>query len=207
MLICILDRTNTLMCYTVFPYLLTSHSVAGVPAESLLEWNRVHFFFCSPLPHSLHHHLTSDPLLSRIIRNGVSNESHRSTSLPPSTFPFSSSSLPPPVLPPYHSTSSWWCGHLSIKRGWVSHLPFGPLIVWHTVAQHGCHRLHRAWIRWPDYLSVGFHFPHTHVLHWKQITHNRDETSQMTNQSTACNFDDVSVKCIGQTVFTQRSGH
>lgn len=82
--------------------------------------------------------------------------------------------LPAPtsVFPPFPSSTSWWCSRLSVKRGWVSHLSFRPLIVWHTAAQHGCQGLCRAWIRWPDYHPTRFHSPHTPALPWKQIACN-----------------------------------
>lgn len=99
MLICILDRTNTWMCYTVFPYLLASHSVAGVPAESLVAYCSVKQSTSSSCSHSLPHHLTSDSLLSRITQNAVSNESHRSTCLTPSTSPLFSFLHLLPCLP------------------------------------------------------------------------------------------------------------
>lgn len=66
--------------------------------SSPLQCETEYLFFPFLPPRSLPHHLTSDPLLSRIAWNGVSNESHRSTSLTPSTFPFSSSSLAPCFL-------------------------------------------------------------------------------------------------------------
>lgn len=80
--------------------------------------------------------------------------------------------VPTSVFPPSPSSTSWWCSRLSVKRGWVSHLSFRPLIVWHTAAQHGCQGLCRVWIRWPDYHPTRFHSPHTPALPWKQITCN-----------------------------------
>lgn len=98
-------------------------------------------------------------------------------------------SAPPiSVFPPSPPSTSRWCGHLSIKRGWVSHLPCRPLIVWHTAAQHGCQSLYRAWIRWLDYHSTRFHFPHSPVLPWKQITCNLHRISQTTSGSCSCHF-------------------
>lgn len=73
------------------------------------------------------------------------------------------------VFPPSPSSTSWWCSRLSLKRGWVSHLSFRPLIVWHTAAQHGCQGLCRVWIRWPDYHPTRFHSPHTPALPWKHM--------------------------------------
>lgn len=101
---------------------------------------------------------------------------------------------PPPLHPP--------CGMVicPLRVGESLTCRLAPLIIWHTVAQHGCHRFRRARIRWPDYLPASFHLPHSRVLHWQQITHNQDVTNQMSNLFAACSVHNVSEKYSGQTL-------
>lgn len=167
MLMCILNCTNTWMLHSVsIPAgFMQSRWSTSRETCSPLQWDMKYVFVLFLPPHFLLHLPTSNPLLIRI--------------------PCSSLSLLA-VFPPLSSSQ---CGHLAIKRGWVSHLPFRPLIVWHTMAQLGSH--HQAWIRWPDYLPAGFHFPRSHVLHWQQGTHNEDEASQMTNQSASSTYHNM----------------
>lgn len=124
-----------------------------------------------------------------------SNKSYPSSSLTPICLP-----VPPPP-PPFTSIPLSFLLLLPCLPDGVVICPlrggesltwrFAPLIVWHTVAQHGCHRLSRVWIRWPDYLPARFHFPHSHSAALK-TDHKQSGWKQPNDRRvSSCSFHDM----------------
>lgn len=188
------------MCCTVFPYLLASHSVAGVPAESLIARCRVKqstSSFRSSFP-------PSPPYIGpTFIKNHTKRDIKWKPSLSPPLLPRSPPSFRL-LLPP-----SWWRGHLSIKRGWVKSPAVWPP---HRMTHGGTARLSSPPPS-PDQVTRlslrRLPFPTFSCATLKtDHTHNRDETSQMTDQYRSLRRPrHVSEKCSGQALLTQRSWH